>query len=667
MKNISRKRIFSARVEELNLSVRSSNCLRYSGVNTIGDLTERKASDLLRIRHFGKKSLAEVIERLQEYGLHLKQKADTKPENVVLNKSQSLSLFRTVEELSLSVRSHNCLKGLNLVYIGDLVQKRGSELLEEKNFGRKSLSEIQEKLNILNLHLGVKIKDWTPERIDYLLKKYRKDLDRIKREEAERNKMYLEGEINSLEDELYFISALAGQKRNTEIIRRHYGWDGLGVRTLQAVADEYQMTRERVRQICQKFESKIKWRKYRKLIFVPLLESSLKCIVANIPNRADEIENELSRNRFSKGKFRIEGLLSACKLLGIKTSFSIIKLKGERIIVASKDRWLPKMTIQLAKKAISHRGVSTVSEICAQIEAETRRPIDKDFAISILALLEDFTWLDKDNGWFWLSSVPRNRLLNLIRKILCVSEEIDIAELRSGIGRNHRMEGFSPPGRVLSEICNQVSWCKVENTRVIADPPLNWEEILDRSTTEWAIAAVFKEYGPIMSREDLEEKCLELGMNENTFFQYLSYSPIITKYSIGVYGLRGARGQPGEIESLKRKRERKKVLVDYGWTEDSKIWLIHRVSNALIKSGVTSIPTAMKPFLKGDFQLKTADNAFIGNMRVRDCSAWSLSPFFQRRGGEVGDYLAIKFDVTSREAVIFIGDEDLIDVFRPEY
>ncbi|MBI5286948.1 MAG: DNA-directed RNA polymerase subunit alpha [Deltaproteobacteria bacterium] len=67
------------------------------------------------------------------------------------------NLFRTVDELELSVRSANCLKNDNINYIGDLVQKTEQEMLATKNFGRKSLNEIKEILKGMGLHFGMKL------------------------------------------------------------------------------------------------------------------------------------------------------------------------------------------------------------------------------------------------------------------------------------------------------------------------------------------------------------------------------------------------------------------------------------------------------------------------------------------------------------------------------
>ena len=81
-------------------------------------------------------------------------------------------LLKKVDELELSVRSANCLKNDNIVYIGDLIQKTEAEMLRTPNFGRKSLNEIKEVLSGMALHLGMDIIDWPPENIEELAKRF---------------------------------------------------------------------------------------------------------------------------------------------------------------------------------------------------------------------------------------------------------------------------------------------------------------------------------------------------------------------------------------------------------------------------------------------------------------------------------------------------------------
>ncbi|MDA7564083.1 DNA-directed RNA polymerase subunit alpha [Pelagibacteraceae bacterium] len=98
------------------------------------------------------------------------------PKEVVTQQAKSepefnKNLLRRVDELELSVRSMNCLKNDNIIYIGDLVQKTEGEMLRTPNFGRKSLNEIKEVLSGMSLYLGIEIPNWPPENIAELSKK----------------------------------------------------------------------------------------------------------------------------------------------------------------------------------------------------------------------------------------------------------------------------------------------------------------------------------------------------------------------------------------------------------------------------------------------------------------------------------------------------------------
>ena len=98
------------------------------------------------------------------------------PKEVIAQPTQSepefnKNLLRRVDELELSVRSINCLKNDNIIYIGDLVQKTEGEMLRTPNFGRKSLNEIKEVLSGMSLYLGIEIPNWPPENIAELSKR----------------------------------------------------------------------------------------------------------------------------------------------------------------------------------------------------------------------------------------------------------------------------------------------------------------------------------------------------------------------------------------------------------------------------------------------------------------------------------------------------------------
>ncbi|MFZ4761626.1 MAG: DNA-directed RNA polymerase subunit alpha [Alphaproteobacteria bacterium] len=95
------------------------------------------------------------------------QRVDEQVDDLPFNRN----LLRKVDELELSVRSANCLKNDNIIYIGDLVQKSEAEMLRTPNFGRKSLNEIKEVLSGMGLHLGMAVVNWPPDNIEDLARK----------------------------------------------------------------------------------------------------------------------------------------------------------------------------------------------------------------------------------------------------------------------------------------------------------------------------------------------------------------------------------------------------------------------------------------------------------------------------------------------------------------
>ncbi len=102
------------------------------------------------------------------------KEVEVKPQ--VIEPAFNKNLLRKVDELELSVRSMNCLKNDNIIYIGDLVQKTEPEMLRTPNFGRKSLNEIKEVLNSMSLYLGMEIPNWPPENISELSKKLEENI-----------------------------------------------------------------------------------------------------------------------------------------------------------------------------------------------------------------------------------------------------------------------------------------------------------------------------------------------------------------------------------------------------------------------------------------------------------------------------------------------------------
>jgi hypothetical protein len=198
---------------------------------------------------------------------------------------------------------------------------------------------------------------------------------------------------------------------------------------------------------------------------------------------------------------------------------------------------------------------------------------------------------------------------------------------------------------------------------------LNCEEEFG-GTVDGVFYSILKEHGPIMKREDLERACTERGMNRHTFVAHLTFCPIIHRYAAGVYGLRGAKVPPGLVDSLVSQSDnhhKRKTLLDFGWSEDGRIWVAHSVSAGMLRNGLFTIPAAMKQYLEGIYNLRAIDGTNIGNFTVKENTGWNLGSFYRRRGAEEGDHLIMLFDIKSRIAEVAVSeDEDMLGTFKKQ-
>src|SRR5712692_9143624 len=129
-------------------------------IKTLGDLTRCSEQQLLSSKNFGETSLEEIKQLMGTKGLHLGQSLEEGAQNEMryrpqepLSAEEQAVLNKPVSDLNLSVRARKCMNRLGINTLGDLVQRTADELLESKNFGMTSLSEVREKLSQYNLSL----------------------------------------------------------------------------------------------------------------------------------------------------------------------------------------------------------------------------------------------------------------------------------------------------------------------------------------------------------------------------------------------------------------------------------------------------------------------------------------------------------------------------------
>ncbi|QEL13827.1 tetratricopeptide repeat protein [Limnoglobus roseus] len=154
------KQVMEVPITDFELSVRSRNCLKRMNIRTLGDLTRISEPQLLASKNFGETSLEEIKVIMTQKGLRIGQSLDQgqqhefklRPQSNLSPEEQAM-MGKPVSELNLSVRARKCMNRLQITTIGELCQRTSDELMEAKNFGVTSLTEVKEKLTGLGLKL----------------------------------------------------------------------------------------------------------------------------------------------------------------------------------------------------------------------------------------------------------------------------------------------------------------------------------------------------------------------------------------------------------------------------------------------------------------------------------------------------------------------------------
>ena len=454
------------------------------------------------------------------------------------------------------------------------------------------------------------------------------------------------------DEELSAVCAFAGSPRNVNVFMHYYGFDGSGGATLQSVGDSVNLTRERVRQIIKKTAGRVITTAY-----MPVLERSLRFLRQRLPASVTSLELDLRAAGLLSGQFDIQGLCAANVFFS--RQFDIDLLDDGATACRAIDLEAVGTIVSEAKAICSHDGAGSVSAVRSRLNLDARRFTEEKVA-ALLNTAGEIVWLE-DRSWFYFQT-SRNRLRNYVRKMLCVAESLHVGEIRAGLARSIRID-ITPPKRVILAACKAFADFVESSGRISLAHDAPQYELFGIEKT---LHEVLSAHGGVCSREKLEVECLKLGMNRNSFYQYLSYSPIIDRLAEGVYALRGTQVPPGLVLELGRRKSREgSVLVDYGW-KDGLVWFGYCISAGMHRSGVYSVPSAFSELVSGEFEFRNASSALIWRMRNRGAAGWSLSRLFSTSDVEVGDYLVLSFDLKTRVGSAQLGSHELLLSFSDQ-
>lgn len=460
------------------------------------------------------------------------------------------------------------------------------------------------------------------------------------------SRLNIEEEIKSV------VLAAHGNLRSAEILISRYGLDGSEEKTLQEVGDTYGITRERVRQICSQIDRLLVGD-----VYVPTLDKVIALVEQQIPEVMDVIQANLVKANLTKNGVHLCNLHYFAEKCGRDFPLTFSELNGRTFVSRNGLSDKAMQIVSIARREIRVWGVALIQNVI-ELTKDGRVTESDELIREILFSRMGFQWLDEAEGWFWLSSEKKNRLITQIEKALSVCKQIDIIDLRQAVRRHYRMKGFSPPTPVLLEFCRQQKSLVVEGQTVKMRDGHTAKRSL--AETETLLFEILRENGSVMKREDFEREAISRGMNRATFYVCLDNSPTITRFTRGVYGLTGSQVPVGLIESLKPKILRGRVLKDYGWTRDRNIWIGYKLSKNTVASGLLTLPSSLRKFLNPPYPVEGASRKLI----LFGAATLSIGTLLTERNFKSGDILILIFDISNKTASLTLGDERLLKEFQ---
>lgn len=157
----------------------------------------------------------------------------------------------------------------------------------------------------------------------------------------------------TLEEELSELLSFEPTSRNREITLEHLGWSGNDPRTLEEVGAEFRMTRERVRQICERHLDYLEGKRP----YLPTLDRVLNAVATELPCAASRVGTILTSQQLTKGRFSLNGIALATEITSRKCPFVLESVGELNYAVPAKMAGVATLVGQIARKSISHWGL----------------------------------------------------------------------------------------------------------------------------------------------------------------------------------------------------------------------------------------------------------------------------------------------------------------------
>ncbi len=672
--NTAQCAFLTKRLDEIDLSVRTWNCLNTLNIKYLGELVQYTPAKLMQIHAFGKRSLQELKAlfaevnlplglQIPEWTLHFigplpiegaDLSAVGEPQKDSLTPTQKAFLAQRLLQFHLSDRAVAIAQSSGIARVGDLAIRSADEAKTLVRSDRVALRELSGLLASEQLHFGVTVTGWSAELAADWEQAFPEETYSLRVRHALPMPDPSTADSRQLEDELENLVRLilkSASDRNVSVVVRFFGFDGTGKKTLEEVGQSIGVTRERVRQITAKFTK----RAHDRSMYRPIFRLACNHILEKLPCTPHMISQSLHKEHITRTEFDVSGIVAILKLLEEEDLFDIVSVGEVTLTVKKNEADYFKRVPRIARAIVSAFGCGHIEHILSDLDAGPERTIDALQVTTILDQNPDVRWLNQEREWFTIIETKRNRLSNIVRKVLSVAQKISISELRGAIKRVHRLDGFAPPSDILKSFCSSLPFCQVVDEYVISGQASSLTETL--GDIERCLYDVLREHGPAMSLNALRDECLQRGMNANSFYQYITYSPIICRLVREVYSLVGADVPPGTVEEIPQSSAKVAVLIDHGWTDDGRIWISYRLNASNVRNGIFTLPSALKGLLSGPFSIQSSGTGSRTIISAEGDRLTGLHRPIAIRGGQPDDVIVAAFDLRHGTAELRFGDE----------
>ena len=498
-------------IADMDLSVRTYNCLKAASIETLDELLSWKPFQLMDLPHFGRKCLNEITEIVHRLGYPCFGNETADVETQKEGSSPMVCLLDTRELVSEGVLTERFIAH-GWHSMTDLAPHSVEALVRLAGLATEEKLEFQRALRALALELPTDLPTWFLNNTSALRAAFHVELEQLKFAMTHRS---IEGSCwkeprlsQSLNEDILLLIPKSYNARKREIVSDLLGLGGRDPLTLDEAgkAQTRSLTRERVRQIVRPITDALAERGRA----LPWLLKAVAALKRLAPCSLKHAEQALIDEKILDARITVAAIMGLAQRANLEHN---LILEGDALLdTDSVD--LINAVMRAAGKLSSHWGVADWREI------ELMFP--EDGTSSVKAQLRDVVWLDAEQRYL-VMPVRENSLANRLARILTVTPRLKLTEAYRGAFRDVRMEQERLPETMFSAFCWVWPWCSVEGDELVAKTGLP----LTEASGDDLLVLLIREIGHPIRRRELVKRAEEQGISLDTVTVALSYSNVI--------------------------------------------------------------------------------------------------------------------------------------------